>query len=447
MDELTSLEYFRARLCQPTSTMESSTSNAPTAKPFFLLGEPRLKINPSHPPELVATIQRHNNLEKFLDPAEAVLFQHLPPELRVQTWKEAFATWSKSQRRIRIVIPASPVVSNKVICDEIKDLSYPHPNFLSDDSGFATEICPLFSVNFEARKVALEQFTGSLDICSCVKQQCYQCRDMGMEWLGAHECNCKQLCTKRCGGKTYFTADQIFYIPGFATISSWIEVLVNNSDIKRFYKNDDKNNPLDWASKLQNVALEAHHLAGQPGQWIKTVLSKFKRMKKLYIIWRFDPRDGINQSFITQYASEDNDKKIILTPEAQLDCLKQTFFESPDLWLNQLSGLETEFIYVPVKLSVEGEEGHALSSDIINESVQALEDYFTPGNHARKMAEEKRKLISENIVGSIAFLQHQQRERELFLERKERNLMVGEQKRAEFRALHGIAVENDREDD
>jgi hypothetical protein len=155
--------------------------------------------------------------------------------------------------------------------------------------------------------------------------------------------------------------------------------------------------PFAWASKLQNVALDAHHLAGQPGDFIKDTLSKFTSLRKLYIVWRFDPIDYVSQSFITRYASEDYDNKKFITPGAQLDCLRQTFFESPELWLNQLPGVETEFIFVPVDLS----GGDALSEKKVNRSVQTLEDYFTPGNHARKIAERSESSLMKSIYSGV----------------------------------------------
>ncbi|PMD48837.1 hypothetical protein L207DRAFT_522165 [Hyaloscypha variabilis F] len=397
--------------------MESSTStsNTEAQKPLFPLNK------------ITITWESFSILPK-LPCSDAFL-----PSFAFRFGRRKFAAWAKTQPRVRIVIPASAIVSDFVICDEIKDLSAPHPNYLSDGSGFPTEICPLLSTSFEARKIALEQFAGSLKICSCVQRQCYQCRDMGLEMaiLGAHECDCKQFCDENCGGKTYFTADQIFYIPGFATILNWIQEFLLG-DIKiEFYNLNYNHHPLAWASKLQNVALEAHHLAGLHGELIRLVLSQFRSMKKLYIIWRFDPKDGINQSFITQHASEDNDNKIILTPEARLHFLKEVYFFEPDLWLNEFPGVEIEFIYVPVVLSWGGGEGGHLSYEIINESVQALEEYFTPGHHARKMEEERRQQIRENIDDAAEVLHQVQQHREMAI-------MLGEQKRAEFIAQHCI---------
>lgn len=217
---------------------------------------------------------------------------------------------------------------------------------------------------------------------------------------GLHECDCKKFCQMNCLGNTYFTADQIFYIPGFATITNWIESLFDPefSHAKDFYKIDNGNDPFAWASKLQKVALEAHHLAGQSGEWLKTVLSRFKSLKKLYLVWRFDPRNDISRELVTKYASQDNENNVILTLEDKLLFLEQACLNSPELWLNQLRGVDVEFIFVPVRLKGEGLRGpNNLSSVAINRSVQALEEYFTPGNHSRKMVEQKRKHIQANI--------------------------------------------------
>jgi len=429
MEQPNTLEYYRTRLCSPIGTTENSTPEPPARRPFFPADEPRLNINSSHPPELAATMQIYNNLGKLLDPGKAAMFPHLPPELRLQIWKEKFASWAKTQPRVRILVPASPVVLDKIICDELKDLPDPHPNFFSTGCGKATEICPLLTTSSEARKIALEQIAGSLDVCSCVRRQCAQCRDMEFE-LGtkdAQECDCKQFCQENCRGKTYFTEDQIFYIPGFATISNWIENLFDPEfpDARDFYKIDDGNDPLAWAFKLQNVALEAHHLAGQSGEWLKDILSKFKSLKKLYLVWRFDPR---GDDFVTRYASSDNENKIILTLEAQLKFLEEAFFESPELWLNQLPGVDIEFISVPVKFTEAARRRfHNLSPEVIDRSVKALEEYFTPGNHARKMVQAKREAIQANIDQAKRLLQNRRRDVIAFLRGKRRNLKIEEQ--------------------
>jgi hypothetical protein len=369
--------------------MEISTSSTPARKPFFL-DEPRLNVNPSHSPELAATIKRCNDVGVLMDPTKAILFKFMPPEVQVKIWKDAFTEWSKTQPRVRIVIPASSLVSDRVICDTLDNIPNVHPNSLSDGSGFASEICPLLNSSFEAREMVMEAFAGSLDVCTCYQYQCYQCQNLDVHMVpGAQVCYCKKWCDDRCRGKSYFTRDQIFYLPGFATISQKIGRILSEGIVGLFHDI----HPLAWASKLQNVALEAHHLAGQPGDFIKDTLSKFTSLRKLYIVWRFDPIDYVSQSFITRYASEDNDNKKIITPGAQLDCLRQTFFESPVLWLNRLPGVETEFIFVPVDLS----GGDALSEKKVNRSVLTLEDYFTPGNHARKIAERSESSLMKSI--------------------------------------------------
>jgi hypothetical protein len=120
--------------------------------------------------------------------------------------------------------------------------------------------------------------------------QCYQCQDLGVELeaLGCQECSCKEQCEENCRSKTYFTADQIFYIPQFFTMMWQLEQILKDDLAKKHYKINDnnKNNLFSWASKLQNVALEVPHMMEDDGESIKAALSKLTSLKKLYLVWR-----------------------------------------------------------------------------------------------------------------------------------------------------------------
>lgn len=218
--------------------MDASTSETSARKPF-LLDEPRLNVNSSHPLALAATMQRYNNLGMLLDPKRAALFPHFPAELRIKIWKDAFTQWYNTQRRVRIVIPASPFVSDKVMCDIIDGLSDLYWNYMEGNvAGFPAEVCPLLSASYEARQIALEQFSGSLDLCSCWYRQCYQCQELELDVdsVAAHECDCKKYCGENCRSKTYFTADQIFYLPNFQSYSWQIYETLKEEAIVRHYK-------------------------------------------------------------------------------------------------------------------------------------------------------------------------------------------------------------------
>jgi hypothetical protein len=86
------------------------------------------------------------------------------------------------------------------------------------------------------------------------------------------------------------------------------------------------------------------------GEPIKAVLSKLTSLKKLYLVWRSEPIHVLGESFITRLANEHNDQRKVITHDNQLNCLKQAQFRSPELWLNQLPGVEMEMIFVPMDL-------------------------------------------------------------------------------------------------
>jgi hypothetical protein len=413
----------------------------PTDTPCFL-HDPRLKVNISHYQVLGTAMQKYKRRKMLEDRNRAVLFRFLPPELRIQIWKDAFTEWYQSQRIVRLVVPASPLVSGKVICDTLDNIDHPHPNSLSIGSGFPTKVCPLLNANFEARQIALRQFAGLLDICSCWQHQCYQCQSMGIDtaYLGHNKCACRDQCRRTCHGKAYFTADQIFYIAGFNDIISQANKFENDISLQRTYNIDENNHPLAWASKLQNVALNARQLRSLDAETIRTTLSKFTSLKKLYIVWNLSFNDGLFT--LALHLAVNSDGEVIFSHETQLQCVKR-YFESPELWFDQLPGVETELIFLPMDPV---EDFHGITSSTpsssanVNRLVRALEDCLTPVNDDQSADIETSSCEASSEV-SFTIQEQWIREREEFRQRQRRIMLQGRRKRAEFLTKHGLIGE------
>lgn len=161
------------------------------------------------------------------------------------------------------------------------------------------------------------------------------------------------------------------------------------------------------------------------GETVRATLSKFTGLKKLYIVWRFDPKDVLYASFIKRYASKDNDNKIVLTPEEQLYCSQQ-YFESPHLWLNQLPGVEAELVYVRVE-SVNTSSvaaGEPLGCDAVNESLQNLENYFTPGGYARRIDTQKRYWYNLTLADEIDLARSRRQEEKKLQQIMEKSMQL-----------------------
>jgi hypothetical protein len=360
----------------PDHAFEISISSTSTTRKTPPPSTPMVQ-DPEHEPDLLfKAVEGHNNLEIPSDWEDITSFDFglFPPEIRIQILKEAFREWQKNRRRVRLLLPASPLVSDKVICDQMPRMHPSHPNYTSRGSGFPSEVCPLLYATFETRKIAMDQFESSLNTCSCHYYQCEDCQRI--PWFLEFYCSCRTQCQERCQGKTFFTADQIFYIPGFFDLCDRLACRIDWLQVQNDSNAHKEDLSLAWATKLEHVVLEGHHMMGSRGNEIEKILSGFTSLKTLTIVWRFDPISGSGNVPISKYANTDNDNKKAFARTDLLSYLEKANFNQPHSWMNALDGVEIDMIFVPVEVA----GGCPLKPEKVNECLQTLERYFTPGS-------------------------------------------------------------------